>query len=186
MARRTGIPALLLVTAAMAGCQSPTEDETLNVDDFVDTTVSPSPTNADRSSGRTYRVVRGNNQPDEILEFDWHAGFALSVRLNGNATSDSVDLSFPVTLASATIKVQQASGGIVSTPTGGETEHYDSVTSQVSGNQFSAANQDLSMYFDVWYDLPSLNKEALITVTLTFADDGSKSFTKIVQVRVNP
>jgi hypothetical protein len=82
--------------------------------------------------------------------------------------------------------VQQASGGIVSPPTGGEVEHYESVTSQVSGNQFNGANETLTMYFDVWYDLPSLKKEALVTVTLTFADENNKSFSKNVQVRVNP
>jgi hypothetical protein len=186
LVRGAGLPLLLVAASVMAGCQSPSEDEDLDVDDFLETSASPSPTNADTSSGRTYRVVRGNNQPDEILEFDWHAGFGLSVRLNNNATSDSVDLEFPVTLSSATLKVQQASGGIVSPPTGGEIEHYDSVTSQVSGNQFNAVNETLTMWFDVWYDLPSLKKEALITVTLTFADDNGKSFSKNVQVRVNP
>ena len=40
------------------------------------------------------------------------------------------------------------------------------------------------MSFDVWYDLPSLRKEALITVTLTFADENNKSFSKNVLVRV--
>jgi hypothetical protein len=186
LVRGAGLPLLLVAASVMAGCQSPSEDEDLDVDDFLETSASPSPTNAETSTGRTYRVVRGNNQPDEILEFDWHAGFGLSVRLNNNATSDSVDLEFPVTLSSATLKVQQASGGIVSPPTGGEIEHYDSVTSQVSGNQFNAVNETLTMWFDVWYDLPSLKKEALITVTLTFADDNGKSFSKNVQVRVNP
>ena len=38
-------------------------------------------------------MVRGNDQPDEILEFDWHAGFSLTVRLNNNATSDDIDSS---------------------------------------------------------------------------------------------
>ena len=186
LVRGAGLPLLLVAASVMAGCQSPSEEEDLDVDDFLETSASPSPTNAETSTGRTYRVVRGNNQPDEILEFDWHAGFGLSVRLNNNATSDSVDLEFPVTLSSATLKVQQASGGIVSPPTGGEIEHYDSVTSQVSGNQFNAVNETLTMWFDVWYDLPSLKKEALITVTLTFADDNGKSFSKNVQVRVNP
>jgi hypothetical protein len=186
LVRGAGLPLLLVAASVMAGCQSPSEEDPLDVDDFLETSANPSPTNAETSTGRTYRVVRGNNQPDEILEFDWHTGFGLTVRLNNNATNDSVDLEFPVTLSSATLKVQQASGGIVSPPTGGEIEHYDSVTSQVSGNQFNAVNQDLTMYFDVWYDLPSLRKEALITVTLTFADDDGTSFTKNVLVRVNP
>jgi hypothetical protein len=184
--RVAGLPLLMMAALVMAGCQSPTEEESIDVDDFLETTATPSPTDAESSTGRTYRVVRGNNQPDEILAFDWHTGFALTVRLNNNAASDDLDFEFPVTLTSATLKVQQASGGIVSPPTGGEVEHYDSVTSQVSGNEFGGANSSLSMYFDVWYDLPSLRKEALITVTLTFADENNKSFSKNVLVRVNP
>jgi hypothetical protein len=184
---RFGGALTLALGIAMAGCQEPTEDETLDVDDFLESSASPNPTNASESTdGRTYRVVRGNNQPDEILPFDWRTAFSVSVQLNNNATSDDVDLQFPVQLTSATVKVQQASGGIVSPPTGGEVEHYDSVTSQVTGNQFNAVNQPLSMVFDVWYDLPSLRREALITVTLAFADDDNTTFTKNVEVRVNP
>jgi hypothetical protein len=184
--RRAGLPLLLLAASVMTGCQSPSEEDPLDVDDFLETSANPSPTNAETSTGRTYRVVRGNNQPDEILEFDWKAGFGLSAKLNNNATSDDIDLQFPVQLTSATLKVQQASGGIVSPPTGGDVEHYDSVTSNVSGNEFNGVDQTLTMWFDVWYDLPSLKKEALITVTLTFADDDGQSFSKNVQVRVNP
>jgi hypothetical protein len=187
--------ALLLSVYAVAlmsvyGCQSPTDDteDPLKVDDFIDSTVAPSPTNAESAlgSGRTYRVVRGNNQPDEILEFDWHTSFSLSVRANNNATNDTVDLNFPVQLKSVSVKVEQASGGIVSPPTGGEVEHYDSVTSNVSTNQLGAVNQDLSMNLDIWYDLPSLKKEALVTVTLAFVDDDNTTFSKVVTVRVNP
>jgi hypothetical protein len=186
LVRGAALPLIVLTASLMAGCQSPSEDESIDVDDFLETTASPSPTNADASDGRTYRVVRGNNQPDEILAYDWHSGFGLAVRVNNNVTSDDLDFEFPISLTSATLKVQQASGGIVSPPTGGEIEHYESVTSQVSGNQFNGANETLTMYFDVWYDLPSLKKEALVTVSLTFADENGKSFSKNVQVRVNP
>lgn len=186
--------ALLLLLLApslvtLVGCQSPTEDEDpLDVDDFVDATASPNPTNADSAlgSGRTYRVVRGNNQPDEILEFDWHTGFTLMVSLNNNATADNVDIDFPVDLRSVTVKVEQASGGIVSPPTGGEVEHYDSATSNVSSNQIGSVGAGISMLIDVWYDLPNLRKEALITATLNFVDDDNTSFSKVVQIRVNP
>jgi hypothetical protein len=186
LVRGAALPLIVLTASLMAGCQSPSEEESIDVDDFLETTASPSPTNADASDGRTYRVVRGNNQPDEILAYDWHSGFGLAVRVNNNVTSDDLDFEFPISLTSATLKVQQASGGIVSPPTGGEIEHYESVTSQVSGNQFNGANETLTMYFDVWYDLPSLKKEALVTVSLTFADENGKSFSKNVQVRVNP
>ena len=40
----------------------------------------------------------------------------ISFKLNSNATSEDVDLAFPVGITSATAKVQQAAGGIISPP----------------------------------------------------------------------
>lgn len=177
----------LLAAAVMTACQSPTSTEdTINVDDFVDVVVSPHPAQGVASDGRTYRVVRGNNQPDEILPFDWRTAFTLTVTLNQNATDSDLDLTFPVDITAATAKVQQASGGIVSPPTGSETEHYESVLTQASSNRFEGVNSTNTMAFDVWYDLPSLRREALITVSLAFRDSEGKTFTKNVEVRVAP
>ncbi len=179
---------VLLVSGsfALGACQSPSDtDETLDVDDFVDTSVTPDPATAQTGSDRTYRVVRGNNQPDDILAYDWKASFAVTVTLNGNALDEDIDLDFPVEITSATVKVQQASGGIVTPPTGGDTEHYESVITQSTTNKFNAANSSATMYFDVWYDLPSLRSEALATVTISFKDDEGVSFTKEVTVRIN-
>jgi hypothetical protein len=187
MRRLTNGVLALLAVVFLVGCQEPTEDESLDVDDFVDTSVNPNPATADASSGKTYRVVRGNNQPDEILEYDWKTTFTVSVTLNGNSTdSDGADLEFPVTLSSASVQVKQASGGIVNPPTGGETEHYESVIVQTSANEFPDVNSSISTTFDVWYDLPSLRKEALATVTLSFQDNNGKTFTKLVDVRIAP
>jgi hypothetical protein len=177
----------LLAAAITAGCQSPTSTEdTIDVDDFVDVVVNPNPAQAVAGDGRTYRVVRGNNQPDEILVFDWRTSFTLTVTLNQNATDSDLDLTFPVDITAATAKVQQASGGIVSPPTGTEVEHYEAVLAQASSNRFAGANSTNTMAFDVWYDLPSLRREALVTVTLAFRDDEGKTFTKNVEVRVAP
>ncbi len=120
------------------GCQSPTDpDDVIGVDDFVDASSSPDPATADASSGRTYRVVRGNNQPDEILEFDWKTSFTVTIRLNDTANDSDLDLAFPVDITAATVKVQQATGGIVSPPTGGELEYQDYVIAQTSGNRYA-------------------------------------------------
>jgi hypothetical protein len=44
--------------------------------------------------------------------------------------------------------------------------------------------------FDVWYDLPSQGKEALITVAFTFSytdeDDNEYTYSKSLPVRVAP
>ena len=178
---------VLFLLAAMTGsaCQSPSDTDTsLDVDDFVDAAGSPDPATAEASSGKTYRVVRGNNQPDDILEYDWKVSFAVTVTLNSNSTSDDVDLEFPVKITSATVKVQQASGGIVTPPTGSDSEHYDSIITQSSANTFSGANTSVTLWFDVWYDLPSLRKEALATITVIMQDDDGMSFSKEVTVKI--
>lgn len=171
----------------VGGCQSPTDpDDVIGVDDFVDATTSPDPANADVSTdGKTYRVVRGNNQPDEILTFDWKTSFSVTVRLNDEANNEDLDLDWPVDLIAATIKVQQATGGIISPPTG-DVEHQDYIISQTTGNRFVSANTQNTMTFDIWYDLPNLRKEAIVTVTLSLKDSENAAFTKTLDVRISP
>ena len=178
---------ILPVAAVAAGCQSPTDpDDTPSVEDFLVASVSPSPTAGNQSTdGRTYRVVRGNNQPDDILAYDWKTTFSVSITLNDKADDDDY-LSFPVDLTAATVSVKQASGGIVTTPTGGDTEHSDYVVSNTTSNRFAAVNTTNTLTFDVWYDLPSLRREALITVQLTFKDTDGITFSKSIDVLVSP
>lgn len=170
----------------VAACQSPTDpDEALDVDDFLQVTASPDPATASEATdGRTYRVVRGNNQPDEILAYDWRTSFTLTAFLNERADDDEA-VEFPVALTAITLVVKQASGGIVTPPTGGETEHYEHVTSAGS-NRFPSVNTSVAIGFDVWYDLPNLRKEALVSITLSFTDNDGGAFTKTYDVRVAP
>jgi hypothetical protein len=181
------VRATLGITLALSGaCQHPTSaDEAVDIDEILVTTVTPEVASADAANdGKTYRVVRGNNQPDEILVYDWHTAFTIGFRFTDLADDDDY-LEFPVDITSATIKVQQASGGIVTTPTGGEVEHYEFV-SAASGNRFAAIGATTELRLDVWYDLPSLRKEALITVTVSFVDNDGATITKNVEVRVAP
>lgn len=178
--------AFLCVSAA--GCQSPTDpDDVVLFDDAVDVAVSPNPIQADSATGgRTYRVVRGNNQPDDILPYDWHAVFTTSLSLNSNATNDDVDVAFPIRITATTVTVRQASGGIVTVPTGGDTEKYEFVISASSGNSIAAVNTPVSTTFETWYDLPSLRREAVVTVQFSFVDNDSVSFTKSIDFNVAP
>ncbi len=182
------ISLLIVGAATLGGCQkATTASDTLDVDDFVDSAVAPSPATATASTdGRTYRVVRGNNQPDDILEYKYKTSFQVTLTVNSNATDDDVDLEFPVEITSIAAKVEQASGGIVTAPTGGEVEHFDSVISQTSGKTFGAVNGTVTFRVDVWYTLPSGGKEALITTTIACQDDDSQTFTKVVKVNVTP
>ena len=178
---------VLWLPLVLAGCQSPTDpDDTLDVDDILDLSVVPDPAIASEATdGRTYRVVRGNNQPDEILLFDWFTSFVVTATVNANANDDDIDLEFPIDLTAVSVTVQQASGGIVSPPSGGEVEHYFHVT-EASANRYASANTSVNIKLDVWYDLPSLRKEALIAVTMSFRDADGQSFVKSYDVRVAP
>jgi hypothetical protein len=182
------LPFLCMTALSFSSCQSATStDTTLKVDDFVDSSVAPSPTNAVESTdGRTYRVVRGNNQPDDIFPYLFKTSYAVTLTINKNATDKDVDLTFPVEITSTTVKVEQASGGIVTTTTGTDTAHYDSVLVSATGNTISAVNGSVTLKFDVWYSLPSAGKECLITTSISFKDDDDVTFTKNVKVNVNP
>ena len=179
--------AVLLLPVMLAGCQSPTDpDETLDVDDILDMSVTPNPAIASEATdGRTYRVVRGNNQPDEILAHDWFTSFVVTVALNSNANDNDIDLEFPIDITSVNVVVKQASGGIVSPPSGGEAEHYFHLF-EASTNRYASANTSVSIKLDVWYDLPSLRKEALVTVSMNFQDADGQSFSKSYDVRIAP
>ncbi len=178
------LPLLLLI----GGCQSPTtSSDTLDVDDFVDATVAPGHAIAQTATdGRTYRVVRGNNQPDEVLTYDWVTSFSITLTLNSNATHKDIDVQFPVTITSVTGKVQQATGGIVSPPSSGEIERYESVLAQSSGSTIHAVDGLVTLTFQVWYDLPSLKREALINESVTFKDADGVTFVKSIDVIVDP
>ncbi len=179
--------AVMMCVCLLPACQSPTEpDEALNVDDILDLSVAPNPAvAAPATDGRTYRVVRGNNQPDEILPFDWITNFTVTATLNDKANDDDADLEFPIDITSISVGVKQASGGIVTPPTGGETEHFFYVT-EASANRYPSASSAVSVTLDVWSDLPSLRKEALVTVTMNFQDADGKAFSKAYDVRVAP
>lgn len=182
-----GLSLLFAGALVLGGCQDSSDsDDSLDVDDFVDSSVTPEPATAVVSTdGRTYRVQR-NELPDEVLAFSYVTSFSVTLTLNSNATDEDVDLDFPVELQSCTSVVEQASGGIVVKPTGGEVEHYDSVLLSSTGSAFSGVNTSQTLGFKVWYTLPSGLKESLVTVTCSFKDSDDVTFSKKVKVRVNP
>jgi hypothetical protein len=188
MTRALARLAVLLSAVAAAACQNPTDtSDRVSFDDAVDMSATPDPISADtQTGGRTYRIVRGNNQPDEIQAYDWHAVFGASIVLNGNATDDDLDIDFPVRVTAATLVVKQATGGIISPPSGGESEKFEYVTLNASGNQFGGTNSPITLNFEVWYDLPSLRKEAVVQVAASFVDDDGTSFAKTIDVKIAP
>jgi hypothetical protein len=177
-----------IAVISAAACQNPNEpSDTIDYSEALEIAVDPDPIVADGATGgKTYRAVRGNNQPDEMLPYDWHAVFSSTLLLNSNANSDDLDLDFPVRITGATLVVKQATGGIITPPSGGETEKFEYVPLAASGNQFAAINNSISLTFEVWYDLPSLRKESVMTLTYAFVDNDGTSFQRIVDFKVAP
>ena len=86
------------------------------------------------------------------------------------------------------LTVQQATGGIVITPSGGDQVYFKFNSSAVTNHVNKNGSADVG--FDVWYDLPSGGKEALITVAFTFSytdeDDNEYTYSKSLPVKVAP
>jgi hypothetical protein len=180
--------AVLLAALAAVNCQSPTNpSDRVSYDDAIDMSPVPDPIAADtQTGGRTYRIVRGNNQPDDILAYDWHTIFSASIQLNGNATDKDLDIDFPVRITATTLVVKQATGGIITPPTGGDSEKFEFVTLSASGNTMSGTNTPITLSFETWYDLPSLRKEAVIQVSVSFVDNDGTTFAKTTDFKVAP
>jgi hypothetical protein len=177
---------IMVAATVLSGCQKPTDaSDTTSVDDFVDALAPASVTANASADGRTYRVPR-NNEPDLIVPYQFKTTFAVTLTLNGNASDKKYDLTFPVTLTQVTVKVNQASGGIVTPPTTGDPERSDYVVTQASGNKFAGANTSVTMNVDIWYTMPSQQKEALITVTFNLSDTNGKAFAKTATINVSP
>lgn len=193
MIRRCSRSAAVVLVGAIAGlsaaaCQNPNDPgTTVNYSEALDITVDPDPIVADGATGgKLYRVVRGNNQPDEMLPYDWHAAFSSTLVLNDKATDEDLDLDFPVRITGATLAVKQATGGIITPPSGSETEKFEYVPLTASSNQFAAIQSPITLTFEVWYDLPSLRKECVVTLTYAFVDNDGTSFQRIVDFKVAP
>ena len=138
-------------------CSSPTDPSATSA--AVTLTASPDPTSALPSTGVTYTIVGDANHPDQIKEYPWRTHFSVNMSETNGVGLD---------ITSISVKVQQAAGGIITPPTTGQIEHYQ-FTSQSSGNRLEGHGTAV-VGFDVWYDLPNLGREAVITVIITFLD----------------
>lgn len=183
---RVVISAAAIMTCA--ACQNPNDPtDTVDYSEALDISVTPDPIVADnQTGGKTYRVVRGNNQPDELLPYDWHAVFSSTLTLNNNATNEDLDLDFPIRITGATLTIKQATAGIVTPPSGGDTEKFEYVPLSATSNQFGAVNSPITLTFEVWYDLPSLRKESVVTLTYALVDNDGTSFQRTVDFNVAP
>jgi len=177
MPRTARVVALLLGVSGWNGCSSPTSPTLLE----VDLTASPSPASAEASQGVTYTIKGDDTHADETRPYPWTTSFVVNMQETGGNALE---------ITAVNLRVQQASGGIVIAPSGGDVEHYQ-FNSSASGNNLPA-NGHASVGFQVWYDLPNKGREALVTVSLSFKEvnkgenDVYDTFADSVDVKVAP
>ena len=95
-------------------------------------------------------------------------------------------VAFEGSAGAGSVTVKQASGGIITPPTGGETEKSEYVVLGVSNNEYSGINNPINMNLELWYDLPSLRREAIVQILFSFTDRDGTTFQKQVDARVAP
>ena len=112
-------------------------------------------------------------------DYDYRTSFSVTVRTTPG---------WPWTSRPSNLTVQQATGGIVITPSGGDQVYFKFNSSAVTNHVNANGSADVG--FDVWYDLPSGGKEALVTVAFTFSytdeDDNEYTYSKSLPVKVAP
>ena len=140
------------------GCSSPTDATSTNAN--ISLSATPNPATAEPSSGVFYILQGDSNNPDQTLEYPFQSSFTLTLTETGGEAVD---------ITSITLKVQQATGGIITPPTNGQVEHYQFVSS-ASGKTLPAKGT-VDIGFQVWYSLPNLRRECVATVTLGFLDE---------------
>ena len=170
--RRTALTLLPLVAAAcLPACSSPTsESPTLD----VTLTANPDPSAASGPTGVQYRVTNADSSVS-FYEYDYRTSFTVTIKENAGTALD---------ITAIDLKVQQATGGIVITPSGGDQIYYKFNSSAVTNRINAKGSADVG--FDVWYDLPNGGRESLITVGFSFKDDDDRTYSDTLQVKVAP
>jgi hypothetical protein len=157
------------------GCSSPTTST-----DYFDVsyTVTPDPASTSVSTGVQYKIT---NADDSVSYYDYayRTHFVVTIK-------ESAGYALDITAINLTF--QQATGGIVITPSGGD-QIYFKFSSQAVTNHINAKGAT-DVAFDVWYKLPNQGSEGLATVSFSFkyTDKDSNEYTSASthDVRVGP
>jgi hypothetical protein len=175
MNRAAWILVPLGAAAWLSGCSSPTSS---SPDFDVTLTANPDPASATASSGVQYKVT---NPDDSVSYYDyrWRAHFTVTIQENAGMALDITQLN---------AAVQQATGGIVIPPSGGD-QVYFKFTSSAAVNHINAKGS-ADVGYDVWYTLPNGGREALVTVSFNFSytdsDDNVYTYSKTLDVKIAP
>jgi hypothetical protein len=170
---------LALAAAAVllgsGGCSSPTSST--NYFD-VSYTVTPDPATAGESSGVQYKVTNADSTVS-YYDYSYRSHFVVTIR---------EDAGYALDITAINLTIQQATGGIVISPSGGD-QVYFKFTSQAVTNHVNARGT-ADVGFDVWYSLPNGGREALVTVSFAYQytdnDSNRYSYSSTHDVKVAP
>ena len=118
-------------------------------------TANPDPATASGPTGVQYKVTNADSTVS-YYDYDYRTSFTVTIQENAGTALD---------ITAIDLKVQQATGGIVITPSGGDQIYFKFNSSAVT-NRINA-NGSADVGFDAWYDLPNGGREALITVGIS-------------------
>jgi hypothetical protein len=161
----------LLAVAWLGGCSSPSESTpTLK----VTLTASPDPATASGPTGVMYKVTNADGTVS-YYEYAYRTVFTVTIQETGGVALDIVQLN---------ATVQQAAGGIVIPPSGGEQIYFKFNSSAATNHINARGSADVG--FDVYYTLPNGGKEALVTVAFSFQDSDRNTYSDTLGVKVAP
>jgi hypothetical protein len=161
----------LVVAACLPACSSPTSSTpTLS----VTLTANPDPATAGGPTGVQYKITNADSTVS-FYEYAYRTSFTVTLQETGGTALD---------ITAIDLKVQQATGGIVITPSGGDQIYYKFNSTAVTSRINAKGSADVG--FDVWYTLPNQGKEALVTVGFSFKDDKSNTYSTTIAVKVAP
>jgi hypothetical protein len=165
----------VLAAASWGACSAPTSS---SPEFDVTFTVNPDPAVATSSAGVQYKVTNADDTVS-YYDYDHRVHFEVNIRENAGLALD---------ITSINLTVQQAAGGIVVTPSGGDQVYFKFSSAAVTNH--INANGTADVGFDVWYDLPNQGKEALVTVGFSFEheddDDNTYNYSDTAKVKVAP
>jgi hypothetical protein len=159
----------------LGGCSAPTSSS-----DYFDVsyTATPEPTTTSVSTGVQYKITNADDTVS-YYEYQYRTHFVVTVK-------ESAGYGLDITAINLTL--QQATGGIVVTPSGGD-QIYFKFSSSAATNHVNA-NGTADVGFDVWYTLPNQGSEALATVSFSFQytdkDDNDYTYSSTHNVKVGP
>ena len=152
---------------ALAGCQGSTTEPTPVPTTNLVIAAESATVSAQPSSGVTF-------QADSVTqEYAWMTTLNIVLTLPADEPA--------LTITNFIVAVQQTEDGAVVAPPAGEAERFHSEVRTMTTR--IEPGGEVTVQFDVWYLLPNLGRDAIISVALSFGRDDGNLFSGAISVQ---